>query len=194
MQTQEPTRATMTIEEVAAVFGLARSTAYDLARTDRLPVPIIRAGKRVFVSRTLVERVLAGEDVRRTGDADRRPEMGPRVDSDAALPRDRVPWDPHEMAQERGPNGRDDPPGMGTLAAAYTSHGCKVLPLHSPTADGRCSCRRDCGRDGGKHPRTPNGLTDATTDPDRVRDWWECGPLPTSESRPAPEPASGCST
>ncbi len=64
MQTAHSDRATMTIEEVAAVFGLARSTAYDLAKADRLPIPVIRAGKRIFVSRVLVERVLAGEDVR----------------------------------------------------------------------------------------------------------------------------------
>jgi excisionase family DNA binding protein len=64
MQTQETTRATMTIEEVAVIFGLARSTAYDLAKADRLPIPTIRAGKRIFVSRALVERVLAGEAVR----------------------------------------------------------------------------------------------------------------------------------
>lgn len=66
MQTQHATRATMTIEELAAVFGLARSTAYDLAKRDRLPIPVIRAGKRILVSRALVERVLAGEDVRRS--------------------------------------------------------------------------------------------------------------------------------
>lgn len=53
----------MTIEEVAAVLGLARSTAYDLAKADRLPVPVIRAGKRIFVSRALVERVLAGQPI-----------------------------------------------------------------------------------------------------------------------------------
>jgi hypothetical protein len=60
----------MSIEEVAAVFGLARSTAYDLAKTDRLPIPVIRAGKRIFVSRALVARVLAGEDVRRSASPD----------------------------------------------------------------------------------------------------------------------------
>jgi excisionase family DNA binding protein len=64
MEPHQSPRATMTIEEVAAVLGLARSTAYDLAKGDRLPVPVIRAGKRIFVSRRLVERVLAGEDVR----------------------------------------------------------------------------------------------------------------------------------
>ena len=71
MEPQQTTRATMTIEEVAAVLGLARSTAYDLAKADRLPIPVIRAGKRIFVSRALVERVLAGEDVRRPSDPDR---------------------------------------------------------------------------------------------------------------------------
>src|SRR5689334_5357213 len=64
MQDHQTPRPTMTIGEVAAFFGLARSTAYDLAQSDRLPVPVIRAGKRVFVSRTLVERVVAGEPVR----------------------------------------------------------------------------------------------------------------------------------
>jgi excisionase family DNA binding protein len=64
MRMDQTVRATMTIEEVAAVLGLARSTAYDLAKSDRLPVPVIRAGNRIFVSRRLVERVLAGEVVR----------------------------------------------------------------------------------------------------------------------------------
>ena len=71
METQQSTRATMTIEEVAAIFGLARSTAYDLAKLDKLPVPTIRAGKRIFVSRALVERVLAGEPVRATTSTDK---------------------------------------------------------------------------------------------------------------------------
>ena len=71
MERRQTRRATMTIEEVAAVLGLARSTAYDLAKADRLPIPVIRAGKRIFVSRALVERLLAGEDVRHSGDPDR---------------------------------------------------------------------------------------------------------------------------
>lgn len=70
MEPNQTERATMTIEEVAATFGLARSTAYDLAKTDCLPIPTIRAGKRVFVSRALVERVLRGETVRPPDDSD----------------------------------------------------------------------------------------------------------------------------
>lgn len=52
-----------------------------------------------------------------------------------------------------------------------------VLPLHYPDRDtpGGCSCRhQDCGNIG-KHPiarLVPKGLTQASTDPDQVRDWW----------------------
>lgn len=57
-------RPTATIEEVAQTFGIARSTAYDLAKRDELPVPVIKLGRRLVVSRDLLERVLAGENVR----------------------------------------------------------------------------------------------------------------------------------
>ena len=60
MQTPHTERRTLTIPEVVAVLGLARSTAYELAATDRLPVPTIRAGRRVLVSRAALERVLDG--------------------------------------------------------------------------------------------------------------------------------------
>lgn len=54
-------RRTLTIPEVAEALGLARSTAYELAATNRLPVPIIRIGRRVVVSRERLERLLAGD-------------------------------------------------------------------------------------------------------------------------------------
>jgi excisionase family DNA binding protein len=66
METAQSERRTLTIPEVAAALGLARSTAYELAATDRLPVPVIRLGRKLVVSRALVERVLAGDDVRAT--------------------------------------------------------------------------------------------------------------------------------
>ncbi len=53
-------RATVTIEEVACAFGIARSTAYALAKEDRLPVHVIRLGRRMVVSRAALDRVLAG--------------------------------------------------------------------------------------------------------------------------------------
>lgn len=57
-----------------------------------------------------------------------------------------------------------------TAALAYARRGWAVLPLHSPTSDG-CSCRRDC-RSPGKHPRTKNGVHDATIDEATIRRWW----------------------
>ena len=58
------------------------------------------------------------------------------------------------------------------VARAHAAAGRPVIPLHTPGGDGRCSCRRDCGRDAGKHPRTANGLTGATTDLERIAHWW----------------------
>jgi len=61
MQNRQTDRATATIEEVAATFGIARSTAYDLARRDALPVPVIRLGRRLMVSRSALDCLLSGQ-------------------------------------------------------------------------------------------------------------------------------------
>ncbi len=68
MGTPQTERRTLTIPEVAAALGVARSTAYELATANRLPVPTIRAGRRLLVSRDALERVLAGEDAALTDD------------------------------------------------------------------------------------------------------------------------------
>ena len=61
----------------------------------------------------------------------------------------------------------------GALAMAAAGWG--VIPLHTPL-DGACDCiRPDCSSPG-KHPRTKNGLTDATTNVDRIRAWWRKWP------------------
>ncbi len=66
----------------------------------------------------------------------------------------------------------------------YANEGWPVVPLHSPTTFGpkkgpdraECSCpKADCENQG-KHPRTVNGLTDASTDIDQVRAWWQRWP------------------
>ena len=66
MQRVEIERATLTIEEVAALLGIARSTAFALAKRDALPVPVIRLGRRMVVSRELIERLLAGKSTEGT--------------------------------------------------------------------------------------------------------------------------------
>lgn len=65
------------------------------------------------------------------------------------------------------------------LAAAlsYAARGWPVFPVHSIRRQGtQCTCgRRDCGSPG-KHPRTENGLKDATTDERTIRGWWQRWP------------------
>lgn len=73
-------------------------------------------------------------------------------------------------------------------ALAYAELGYAVFPCHVPlTKNGyNCSCEAwkrkhnpdyDCASPG-KHPRTQNGLDDATTDADLIREWW--GKWPTA--------------
>ena len=63
------------------------------------------------------------------------------------------------------------------LAAAlsYAERGWGVIPLHSPI-NGGCSCGRDECTSVGKHPRTLNGLKDATEEEDIIREWWRRWP------------------
>lgn len=57
-------------------------------------------------------------------------------------------------------------------ALLYASIGWFVFPVHS-VVRGRCSCGKlACGR-AGKHPRTRNGLKDATNDADQIARWWQ---------------------
>jgi Bifunctional DNA primase/polymerase, N-terminal len=69
-------------------------------------------------------------------------------------------------------------------ALAYAARGFRVLPLHHPVqAPGRQQPERvgcSCGDPGcgpvGKHPRTRNGLHDATTNPAQLARWWQRWP------------------
>jgi excisionase family DNA binding protein len=57
-------RQTLNIEDVAKRLGINRSTAYELARRDQLPVPVIRLGRRMVVSRHALETLLAAQHER----------------------------------------------------------------------------------------------------------------------------------
>jgi hypothetical protein len=73
-------------------------------------------------------------------------------------------------------------PSPLVAALTYAARGWPVVPLHTPQADGRCSCRwgGDCTHSG-KHPRyhprdLPDGLYSATHDPARIQRWWRRWP------------------
>ena len=60
-------------------------------------------------------------------------------------------------------------------ATDYASRGWLIFPLHSVNA-GRCTCGRDDCTSPGKHPRTLNGVKDATNNTRTVEAWWRQWP------------------
>jgi excisionase family DNA binding protein len=54
-------RLTYSIPEAAALLGISRNLAYDLARRDELPGAIKLGQKRIVVSRAALERLLKEE-------------------------------------------------------------------------------------------------------------------------------------
>ena len=65
---------------------------------------------------------------------------------------------------------------MMEQALSYVARGYAVIPLH--TTDGRrCSCPDgDRCTSPGKHPRNRAGVTEASSDPSQVREWWRRWP------------------
>lgn len=62
-------------------------------------------------------------------------------------------------------------------ALHYARSGYPVFPLHNVllrngNLECSCHCWRGC-KNQGKHPRTLNGLDDATTNENKIIDWWE---------------------
>src|SRR5258707_192040 len=66
--------------------------------------------------------------------------------------------------------------GLAESAQGYARNGWRVFPLHA-VHDGDCSCGKDHCSSAGKHPRTKNGVKDATTDARQIARWWEQWPL-----------------
>lgn len=60
-------------------------------------------------------------------------------------------------------------------ARLYARNGWKVFPIHN-MKDGCCSCGKSCGRDAGKHPSIAGGCNSATTDQNKVQEWWSKWP------------------
>ncbi|OJH35567.1 bifunctional DNA primase/polymerase [Cystobacter ferrugineus] len=70
---------------------------------------------------------------------------------------------------------------MDAAALEYAGRGWRVFPCYEPIRSSSgsliCTCSKGerCGQ-AGKHPRTPNGVKDATTDAARIREWWQQWP------------------
>lgn len=65
-------------------------------------------------------------------------------------------------------------------ALTFATAGMPVLPLHHPVEqdDGtfRCSCGHERCASPAKHPRTLQGVKDATTNGQQIREWWASWP------------------
>jgi len=57
-----PPKDTINVGEVAERLAISRSLAYKLAREDRLPVPVIRLGRRIVVPRRALDRLLISDE------------------------------------------------------------------------------------------------------------------------------------
>lgn len=60
---------------------------------------------------------------------------------------------------------------LAAAALRYAAQGWSVVPLHAAPG-GRCSCGQPNCPSPGKHPRTANGLHNASADPAIVTAWW----------------------
>jgi putative DNA primase/helicase len=86
---------------------------------------------------------------------------------------------PDGEREENSPTGATAPEGGVTLSEAalmYAGNDIPIFPVWNPTENGGCACPEglDCSR-AAKHPigfLAPQGLRDATTDPDQIREWW----------------------
>lgn len=65
---------------------------------------------------------------------------------------------------------------LPTAALDYAHRGWAVLPLHTPQPGGGCSCGSLACDSQGKHPRTLNGKSDASSDQATIRRWWKQWP------------------
>jgi predicted DNA-binding transcriptional regulator AlpA len=61
-EVQERTSETEGIERLAQRLGIGRRLCYEKARKDDLPVPVIKIGRRLLVSKAAVDRLLGVEE------------------------------------------------------------------------------------------------------------------------------------
>lgn len=59
------------VETAGRAFGIGRTKAFELARTDQFPVPVLRVGSKLRVARSSILRALgiSAEAASRSGDA-----------------------------------------------------------------------------------------------------------------------------
>src|SRR5262249_8595679 len=97
---------------------------------------------------------------------------------------------PKVLAKEDAGMSKKPPHDLLTAALRYAELGLSVVPVHSINGDSWCSCKdgKSCTSPG-KHPRTQNGIRDATRDPTEIERFWS--KWPDANIGIATGPASG---
>lgn len=57
-----PPSETVSVEVAAARLGLSRGKAYELARQNALPVPVLRFGRKLAIPARALDRLLLADD------------------------------------------------------------------------------------------------------------------------------------
>ena len=80
---------------------------------------------------------------------------------------------PERHRRERHPDNKESGGDSNRMAMALlcASAGLPVVPLHG-VKGGLCTCGNEYCEQPGRHPRTENGLQDATTDSEEVKQMW----------------------
>ena len=73
-----PARRTYDADEAFALLGMARSTGFDLIKRGQFPPPIIRAGRRIYIPKEPLDRLLSGRTSNDAGDPDVAQGVGAR--------------------------------------------------------------------------------------------------------------------
>lgn len=62
-------RQTVNLEAAGRMLGISRATMYERARRDELPVPVIRIGTRMVISKRALDAVLGAQKTKDGNDA-----------------------------------------------------------------------------------------------------------------------------
>ncbi len=63
-------RRTYDAHEAFTLLGMARSTGFDLIKRGQFPAPVIRAGRRIYIPKEPLDRLLTGRGAGDSGEPD----------------------------------------------------------------------------------------------------------------------------
>ncbi len=63
-------RRTYDADEAFALLGMARSTGFDLIKRGQFPAPVSRAGRRIYIPKEPLDRLLSGGGASDSGEPD----------------------------------------------------------------------------------------------------------------------------